>query len=296
MAALTSPADFDAYWAQVMAELAALPLAPELEVLPLRSTEFATTYGLKLTSIGPYRIFAYYCVPHGPGPFPVRYHLPGYGSVVHIPPYEERRQAVCVALCHRGQRWSDTPFAASYPGLLTHGLLSPTTYIYRGIVADCCRVIDFLLTRPEVDPERIALVGGDLALFTAALRPAVRAVAVAQPLLFYDLPAVTRETSEYPYEEINDLLRAHPDQAPTVWTTLAYFDPLAFAPRIRAAVLLMHGGPGALFSSERAARLQAALAGPTTLYQRTGYGYTDHQALESWLQERLAARPAGERI
>jgi cephalosporin-C deacetylase len=56
------PPDFAEYWAAVLAELERLPLAPELTELSLRSTEFGTVYGLRLTSIGPYRIFAYYCV------------------------------------------------------------------------------------------------------------------------------------------------------------------------------------------------------------------------------------------
>ena len=54
-------------------------------------------------------------------------------------------------LCHHGQRLAAQPFAAAYPCLLTTGLDDPQTYIYRGIVAHCCRVVDFLLTRPEVD-------------------------------------------------------------------------------------------------------------------------------------------------
>ena len=64
------PDDFNAYWDHVIAELAAIPPAPEVEEIPLRSTDFATAYGVRLTSIGPYRIYAYLSIPHGDGPFP----------------------------------------------------------------------------------------------------------------------------------------------------------------------------------------------------------------------------------
>src|SRR5688572_15539491 len=101
-----APTNFNHYWATVLAELDRLPAAPELTELPIRSTDFGTVYGLCLTSSGPYRIFAYYCVPHGDGPFPVIYHLPRPGSVNHIPPYEQRQRYICVQLCHRGQRLS----------------------------------------------------------------------------------------------------------------------------------------------------------------------------------------------
>ncbi|HMN30209.1 MAG TPA: acetylxylan esterase, partial [Caldilineaceae bacterium] len=140
------PADFDAYWDDLLAQLDGLPLAPELTELPMRSTDFGTVWALRLTSVGPYRLFAYYCVPEGEGPFPVVYHLPRYGSVNHIPPYEERQRYIAVQLCHRGQRLADQPFAASYPGLLTLGIDDPSTYIFRGIVADCLRGAEYLLS------------------------------------------------------------------------------------------------------------------------------------------------------
>ncbi|RIK50978.1 MAG: hypothetical protein DCC57_11145 [Chloroflexi bacterium] len=192
-----APDDFAAYWSAVMAELAALPAAPELTHNALRSNEHCDVYDLRLTSIGPYRIFAFYSIPKGDGPFPVNYHIGGYGSVVHIAPYEERRQYVTVALRHRGQRLADQPFAAAYPGLLTSGIDSPLRYIYRGIVADCCRVIDFLVDRPEVDASRISVVGDDLALITAALRPQVDSVHTT-PTLFYGAEQLAPRTKPRP--------------------------------------------------------------------------------------------------
>ena len=76
------PADFEEYWHELQCELANLPAAPELDPIPLRSTDYATLYGVRLTSIGPYRIFAYLSIPQGEGPFPARYYLPRYASVV----------------------------------------------------------------------------------------------------------------------------------------------------------------------------------------------------------------------
>ncbi|RLT38607.1 MAG: hypothetical protein DWI57_11705 [Chloroflexi bacterium] len=140
------PADFDGYWGAVEEELADLPVAAELTHLPLQSNEHSTVYAARLTSIGPYRLFAWFSIPNGgDGPFATVYQLPGYGSVVHVPPYELRQRYVMLALRHRGQRLSDQPYAAAYPGLLTDGIDDPTTYIYRGIVADCLRGMDFLL-------------------------------------------------------------------------------------------------------------------------------------------------------
>lgn len=277
--------DFEAYWSETMAELADLPLAAELTPSPLHSTDFATLYHLRLTSVGPYRIFAYYSIPKGPGPFPVVYHVPGYGSVLHIAPYEERQRYVTVALRHRGMRQSDQPYAAAYPGLLTDGIESPTNYVYRGIVADCCRVIDFLLSRTEVDTDRIAVVGNDLALFTAALRPRVDALYWA-PALFYAACQLATRTNAYPLEEFNDFTRAYPEYTEHMAATLAYFDPVFFAPKVRAATVLVTGGAADLFSAEATAPLAAAFRSPLTQYETAHSSYKDgvHQA--TWLAQR----------
>ena len=149
---MNKPQDFDQYWKKVEDELASIQPAAERTKLHLRSAPEAKVYGLKLTSLDHYRIFAYFCVPSGKGPFPVIYRLPNYGSVVHIPPFEERCKYISVALCHRGQRLSDQPFAAKYPGLLTSGIDSQLNYIYRSIVADCLSCL--LYTSPSPRDKR----------------------------------------------------------------------------------------------------------------------------------------------
>jgi len=280
LAISSKPADFAQYWSQTLEALAAFPPAPELTALPMRSTDFGTVYGLRLTSLGAYRIFAYYCVPHGDGPFPVIYQLPNYGSVVHVPPYEERQRYVVVALCHRGQRLSDQPYAAAYPGLLTTGISVPQHYIYREIVADCARVIDFLKTRIEVDQTKIAAVGGDLALFTAALRPQVDALYYT-PGFFYAAEAVTPRTSAYPSEEINDYVRTYPEQAAQVWQTLAYYEPVHFAPQVQAATMLVTGDDPA-----HTAPLVDAFGRTIETYPSAHSGYKDGVQQARWLSTR----------
>jgi cephalosporin-C deacetylase-like acetyl esterase len=284
------PADFAAYWDALDAELGELPAAPDLEALPLRSSDEYTCYTLKLTSVGPYRIFGYYSVPTGSGPFPGLLLTPRYGSVNHVPDYTDRRRFAVLQIMHRGQRLADQPFAASYPGLLTHGIDDPATYVYRGIVADCLRAAEFLASRPEVDGSRIGANGDDLALITAARRPVFSVVQVTAYLL-YRLAEARRRTDSYPTEELNDHARAFPDHEDAIDTTVSYFTATAHAPSVKARVQLAVGDAGAIGGPEWLAPLVEALGGPVEQYAVTHAGGTDNDALDAWLAGQLGVEP-----
>ena len=135
-AAFHGPAGFDAYWDDVLAEMDSVPAEPEIEAIPLRETDFATMSGVRLTSIGPYRLYGYLGVPKGDGPFPALYWPPKYMSVHQMIPQGSanaiRSRFVTFSLAGRGQRNADKPFAAMFPGLLTEGIESPATYIIQG--------------------------------------------------------------------------------------------------------------------------------------------------------------------
>lgn len=280
------PATVDSFWSGVDAELAQLPGRPVLEPLPIRSNEYSTVYTLRLTSIGPYRIFGYFSVPVGEGPFPGLLLTPRYGSVNHVPDYNDRVRYVCLQIMHRGQRLADETYAASYPGLLTDGIDDQEQYVYRGVVADCLRAAEFLLGRPEVDTSRVAVSGDDLALVTAARRPGFDTV-MAADLVFYRLMEARERTSGYPVEEINDYLRSYSDKFTNVAATLAYFDPLQHAHRIESHVIISIGDDESLSGADWLGPLIATISGKTDQYTLTHRGGTDHDALDARLAERF---------
>ena len=238
------PDDFDGYWEAVLQELSQVPSAPEVEKIPIRTTDFATTYGVRLTGIGPYRLFAYLSIPVGEPPFPALYYVPGYNSVVEPLPQGEpnalRSRYITFSLAARGQRNSDKPYEASFPGLLTEAIDDPSAFVYRGIVADACRGAEYLLTRPEVDPGRVVALGDDLVVLVAALTGKLTHL-VCGLKLFYRTGELAPASTSYPLEEINDYLRAHPDRKDAVFQTLAYFDPRWFAASSVAKTLVLGG-------------------------------------------------------
>lgn len=276
-------------WQPTLDELARYPARPDIEVLPLRSTAFATLYGVRLTSLGPYRLFGYLSIPTGSGPFPAIYYAPKYQSVLEIIPQGtanlQRSRYITWSLAARGQRNADSPYAAMFPGLLTDGIDDARAYVFRGIVADSVRGLEFLLTRPELDPARVVVFGNDLALITAALAPGASHV-VTTPALFHDTAALAPKTQAYPLEEINDYLRRFPERIEAVHRTLAGFDLRAFAPRVTATTLLMAGAPGSALDRRALQPLAAALRGPVTVYESQQSSYKDGLYVEEWMAAR----------
>ena len=282
--------DHSTYWDAIDAALARYPAAPVLTHSPLRETDYATVYEVKLTSSGPYRLFGYLSVPKGDGPFPALYLTPRYGSVNNVPHPDDRRRYVVFQLAHRGQRLADQPFSAPYPGLLTLEIDDPATYIYRDIVADCLRGAEFLLGRPEIDPARVGIRGDDLALHVLARRQGFAAADIGG-LMFYRLMEARTRTEAYPTEEINDYLRAYPEHEAALGATLAHFDPQAHAAAIGARVLLQVGDEGSIGGPEWLAPLRQSLGGPVENYALTHEGGTDHDWLDAWLAGQLGATP-----
>jgi cephalosporin-C deacetylase len=275
-----------AYWREALEALARYPACPEIDPLPLRSTPFATLHGVRLTSLGPYRLFGYLSIPAGTGPFPAIYHPPKYQSVLEIIPQGtanlQRSRYITFTLAGRGQRNADSPFAAMFPGLLTEGIDRAESYIFRGIVADGVRGLQFLLGRPELDATRVVVAGNDVALITAALAPGATHL-VSTPALFHRTAELAPRSTAYPLEEINDYLRLHPARAGAVRTTLGHYDLTALAPGVTATTLLMAGAPGTLLDGPALQPLADALAGPVTVHESEQSSYKDGLHAERWM-------------
>ncbi len=169
------PADFDQFWDDVLGELARIPLNPQVEHLPLRSTADVDIYEVTYDSLDRVRIACWYCVPRGrPQPLPAIVHVPGYVSEPLMPKATAQKGYAALSVAPRGKLRSNRQFNPGYPGLLTHNIVDRNSYSYRGFYADAVRAIDFLLGRSEVDSTRIGVTGssqgGALTVVTAALR------------------------------------------------------------------------------------------------------------------------------
>ncbi len=276
---------FEAYWNAVRTEVASLSKDPvDLKPMPLRSNEFSSVFAARFKGIGGYPLFAYFSVPTGKGPHPALIEAPGYGSVRGVPSVERRARYVVMAVCHRGQRLSDSSYRAAYPGLLTDGLPGAGSYKWREIVADCLRAADVLLARPEVDTRKVAAAGNDLAAITAAFRPQISTLLLNGQLLFRDSVRRIDRTDAYPLQEFNDFRRANPAQWPQAAVMLrTLYDPALFAADIKAETLIAcikaDAGPAVAFAD--------LVKGRCEIRANSGYGYLDHEWQEQWLASHL---------
>jgi cephalosporin-C deacetylase len=242
---VTKPADFEAFWQGVLRQAEAIPLAAEVVPDLLRTSADVEVFQVFYDSLDRVRIAAWYCRPTRRAErTPAILFLPGYQMDPPIPKEWARQGYIALSVAPRGKLRSTRQFNPGYPNLLTYNLVDRHTYAYRGFYVDTWRGIDFLLSRPEVDPTRLGVTGtsqgGGLTICTAAMRPEIRAAAAGAPYLCGFMDAIEL-THTYPYEEINDYLRQYPDRRAAVEETLAYFDGLNFADQITCPIIVNIG-------------------------------------------------------
>ncbi|HEX4212587.1 MAG TPA: acetylxylan esterase [Candidatus Dormibacteraeota bacterium] len=245
---LARPADFDGFWAEVLAQAGEIPLEPVMEPVPLRSTDDVEVFEIRYRSLDGVVVAGWYCRPSesvSAPPYPGLMLVPGYVSEPTLPTSWARRGYAAIGVAPRGKLRSNIRYNPGYPGLLVHNIVDRNTYAYRGFYVDAVRALDFLRGRPEVDAARIGIhgssQGGALTIITCALRPGDIACGAAGAPYLCGMMAAASLTHSYPYEEINEYLRVHPSHRSMVEETLAYFDGVNFAPLIQAPMLVYIG-------------------------------------------------------
>ena len=130
------------------------------------------------------------------------------------------------------------------PGVMTRGILDPSTYYYRRLITDAVLAVDAAREHPVVDPTRVVVAGasqgGGLTLAASALAAAPAAALVDVPFLCHFRRAL-EVTDAAPYDEIRRFLRTHRNEEARVFRTLDYVDGRAFAARATVPALFSVG-------------------------------------------------------
>jgi cephalosporin-C deacetylase len=295
--AVVKPSDFDAFWAAIETEAQAIPLNATLTPVPLRSTAQVEVFEVHYDSLDNVRIAGWYCLPrHRPEPLPAMVVYPGYISEPTLPKAHAAKGYAAFGAAPRGKLRSNRQYNPGYPGLLAHNIIDRHTYGYKGFYVDAWRVIDFLNTRPEVDSSRIGIRGGSqggaLTLLVAAMRPQVAAASAGAPYLAGVIDAIEL-THTYPYQEINDYLRLHPESRAAIAETWAYYDCHNFADKIRCPILVNIGLQDNVCPPETGyALFERLAAAEKKLYAYDGYAhdansFTHEAIVEAFFAEKL---------
>jgi cephalosporin-C deacetylase len=297
--ALTIPAgavEAAAFWKLTLARLAHEPLEAAVEDTrePLPYKKFRVEY----RSLDGVRVRAFLALPvrGGEAPRPLR-------AIVTVPGYGGFQQGVMLDECQRGYAIlqvyprSQGPSADLWkidgPDKLTWRLSRPEGAYYQGAYSDVIRGIDYLVSRSDIDHDRIAIAGtsqgGGIALAVASLDTRLKAVVAHLPFLC-DMRRAARTDSSLvknllDHAGIND--EAH-------LRTLSYFDPLELVPTLHAPALVSSGGRDTTCPADTIRSVFDRIPGVKSLFHDPDLSHTSSETfyglmwqwLDRWLSQR----------
>lgn len=183
---------FKKYWEDALSELK--EVGPEFKIRKVDSLCTGNRDGFiaEMRSIKGITIRGYYFVPRTRGKHPAILHVPGYGYGFDDgkPFMNGKDDIVELAICVRGHGISADVFNPGFgiPGIWGYKLCNEKENAYRSIYMDCVRAVEFLLSRPEIDTNKIFVMGGSqgggLTLATAGLcHDKIKACAYFDPFM-----------------------------------------------------------------------------------------------------------------
>jgi len=256
---VAEPGDFDAFWAERLAEAGEVPLAATFTPVatPVRHAE---VFDVEFAGHGGDRVRGWLLVPRVAAERPaVVVEFVGYGGgrgdAIDWLAWSAAGHTHLV-MDTRGQgggwRRSDTPDprdggAPSTPGFLTRGIASPRDHYYTRLFFDAARFVAVARERAAAAREPalpVAVTGGSQggALAIAATHLAGGAVALMPDVPFLShFRRAAEVTDSAPYSEIAEYCRVHPDRVEAVFATLSYLDVVNHGRRTDAPALFSVG-------------------------------------------------------
>jgi cephalosporin-C deacetylase-like acetyl esterase len=230
------PADFDSFWKSKLKLLRKVPINPALTPVPQENSA-VNLYTVKLDSVDSH-LQGYLATPAKVGKFPALI-MYQYAGVYKLNP--------AGAIKHAEEGWL-TLNADSHDIPPTESTGVPTDYskignrdrntsYFLNMYLRDTRAVQYIATRPDWDHKTIVLVGtsmgGQQSLVTAGLNPKrITAVIVNEPSGADTNGNLHGRQAGYPN---------WPSDYPQVMQTSLYFDPVNFAPHIKAQTIIAVG-------------------------------------------------------
>ena len=233
--------DFDAFWEQTLAELAAVAPDYKFTLLEDHSNDVRKSYRVDMKSLGGEQVSGLLLLPTAEGKYPAVISYMGYGSDVWYADPSSNPDRIEFMLCIRNQAFNRVP--GEKDDWCTRGLGDEYAYYYRGAFADAVRAIDFVCSLPQTDTERVVAYGesqgGALTLVAASLDHRLKAIAPSAPFLndYKDYFVLADWPGNWYIQAAKE--RGISDE--DLYKSLSYFDVKNFTDRIQCPVLMAIG-------------------------------------------------------
>ena len=258
--------DFDTFWEQTLAELAAVAPDYKFTLLEDHSNDVRKSYRVDMKSFGGEQVSGLLLLPTAEGKYPAVISYMGYGSDVWYADPSSNPDRIEFMLCIRNQAFNRAP--GEKDDWCTRGLGDEYAYYYRGAFADAVRAIDFVCSLPQTDTERVVAdgesQGGALTLVAASLDHRLKAIAPSAPFLndYKDYFVLADWPGNWYIQAAKE--RGISDE--DLYRCLSYFDVKNFTDRIQCPVLMAIG-------------LQDTVCPPHTNFA----GYNQIKTEKSWI-------------
>ena len=247
----------DAFWAAILMQTDQVPLQASVEPVEAASVPYEC-YRVTYRSLDDVQIVANLSkrglLTTG-SRRPAIITFPGYGGIEFCKTLGECQRGYVILQVYPRYQGESGPAPDDDEHML-RGIDDRHTYNYRGVYMDAVRAVDYLLSREDVDPARIGVMGtsqgGAIALATAALDSRIAAGVAHLPFL-----CDMRHNPFFKDQEI---------QAPANLETFDLFDPVHLAARIEVPFLLSSGGKDEASPASTIAAVYAQLRGLKGLF------------------------------
>jgi len=236
------PADFDSFWQTTKSELAAVNPQFKMTEKADQETENRKVYLIEMRSLDNITVRGWLTIPKTTiknRRFTTLLALPGY-QVDLKPMLGEDDDIAIITLNVRGQGNSRDVIHPKRPDYISLNAEDKNKYVLRGAIMDCIRAIDFIYSRPELDPKRIEVSGGSLGGFFAAavagLDNRVQLISSQNPILS-DIRNLA-DHEDWPMYDLHKYAGEKGVKFDKVLDNLDYFDIKNFAQNIQTPILL----------------------------------------------------------
>lgn len=245
--------DFEEFWKEALAELAAV--APEYKLTrdPYRSSGNKNVYLVEMKSLPdstggePVVIRGFYSEPVAPGKYPALITYQGYDggtSQIYYGNPDDKPGWIEFYLSTRGQLLDNRDGKNHYGDYFAWNFGDKDKYYYRGAFMDVVRAIDFITSREKTDTTRVYAQGqsqgGAFTVASAALGGG-RIKAIAPAITFLgDYPDYFR-VAHWPAEVAFRCQKEKELTDEEMYRFLSYFDSKNLAPWVKCPVLATFG-------------------------------------------------------